>query len=47
LQSFQQRQREIAVQVPFMELIQHHRTNTLQGGIRKQTAGQDPFGDET
>ena len=44
--TLRQRERQIAGQVPLVELVQHDRTDTAELGIGEQAPGEDSFGHE-
>ena len=46
LQSLQQRQRKIALQMAFVKLVEHNSVDTPQHRIRKQAPGKHPFSHE-
>ncbi len=46
LQRAQQRERQVAGEVPLVELVEHHRGDAAQRRLRQQAAQQDPLGDE-
>ena len=47
LQTAQQRQRQIALEVPLVEFVEHHAADALQIGIREQAAREHAFGKES
>src|SRR5437660_11165226 len=46
LQSFQQSQREIGLEMALVKFIEHYRSHTFQRRIRKQSSRKYPFGDK-